>query len=42
MFSDAKGFLFDLNGTMVNDMPYHITAWHKEIIKLGETFPYPK
>lgn len=35
MFSSVKGFLFDLNGTMVNDMPYHITAWHKEIIKLG-------
>ena len=31
----AKGFLFDLNGTMVNDMPYHIEAWHKEIVKLG-------
>ena len=35
MFSNAKGFLFDLNGTMVNDMPYHIAAWHKEISKLG-------
>ncbi len=31
----AKAFLFDLNGTMVNDMPYHIKAWHKEINKLG-------
>jgi HAD superfamily hydrolase (TIGR01509 family) len=31
----AKGFLFDLNGTMVNDMPYHIKAWHKKIIELG-------
>jgi beta-phosphoglucomutase family hydrolase len=31
----AKGFLFDLNGTMVNDMPYHIDAWHKKIIELG-------
>ena len=31
----AKGFLFDLNGTMVNDMPYHIEAWHKKIIELG-------
>lgn len=35
MFSSHKGFLFDLNGTMVNDMPYHITAWHKEISALG-------
>jgi beta-phosphoglucomutase len=24
-----KAFLFDLNGTMVDDMNYHITAWHK-------------
>jgi beta-phosphoglucomutase family hydrolase len=31
----AKGLLFDLNGTMVNDMPYHIEAWHKKIIELG-------
>lgn len=23
-----KAFIFDLNGTMVNDMPYHTTAWH--------------
>jgi HAD superfamily hydrolase (TIGR01509 family) len=35
MFSKFKGFLFDLNGTMVNDMPYHIASWHKEIICLG-------
>lgn len=35
MFSSYKGFLFDLNGTMVNDMPYHIAAWHKEISALG-------
>ena len=31
----AKGFLFDLNGTMVNDMPYHTQAWHHKIIALG-------
>lgn len=24
-----KAFIFDLNGTMINDMEYHITAWHK-------------
>src|ERR1700722_585889 len=23
-----KAFIFDLNGTMVNDMPYHNKAWH--------------
>lgn len=22
-------FLFDLNGTMINDMDYHISAWHQ-------------
>src|SRR5882757_675962 len=21
-------FIFDLNGTMINDMEYHVTAWH--------------
>ena len=35
MFENYKGFLFDLNGTMVNDMPYHIEAWHKKLIALG-------
>jgi beta-phosphoglucomutase len=24
-----KAFIFDLNGTMIDDMPYHIRAWHK-------------
>src|SRR6478672_814155 len=23
-----KAFLFDLNGTMIDDMPYHSKAWH--------------
>lgn len=35
MISKYKGYIFDLNGTMVNDMPYHIAAWHKEIVSLG-------
>ena len=30
-----KAFLFDLNGTMINDMPYHIKAWHKIVSNLG-------
>src|SRR5215210_1003771 len=30
-----KAFLFDLNGTMINDMPYHITAWHNILTNLG-------
>lgn len=30
-----KAFLFDLNGTMVNDMPYHVNAWHRILNELG-------
>lgn len=30
-----KGFLFDLNGTMIDDMQYHIGAWHKILNDLG-------
>jgi beta-phosphoglucomutase-like phosphatase (HAD superfamily) len=30
-----QAFLFDLNGTMINDMPYHITAWHNILTNLG-------
>ncbi len=26
-----KAFLFDLNGTMINDMAYHLDAWHHMI-----------
>ena len=28
-------FLFDLNGTMIDDMQYHIKAWHKILTELG-------
>jgi HAD superfamily hydrolase (TIGR01509 family) len=35
MFRKYKAFVFDLNGTMVNDMPYHIKAWHHQITQLG-------
>jgi beta-phosphoglucomutase len=35
ILSNAKAFLFDLNGTMINDMPYHIEAWHKKLVSLG-------
>jgi beta-phosphoglucomutase-like phosphatase (HAD superfamily) len=35
ILSNAKAFLFDLNGTMINDMPYHIEAWHKQLVSLG-------
>lgn len=34
-FRGYKAFLFDLNGTMINDMPYHIKAWHHILTELG-------
>lgn len=30
-----KAFLFDLNGTMVDDMQYHVVAWHDILNNLG-------
>lgn len=30
-----KAFLFDLNGTMIDDMSYHIQAWHRILNNLG-------
>ena len=30
-----KAFLFDLNGTMIDDMNYHVTAWHRILNSLG-------
>jgi beta-phosphoglucomutase len=30
-----KALLFDLNGTMINDMPYHVSAWHSIVNALG-------
>ena len=30
-----QAFLYDLNGTMVNDMPYHVQAWHRILNDLG-------
>lgn len=30
-----KAFLFDLNGTMIDDMGYHIKAWHTILTNLG-------
>jgi HAD superfamily hydrolase (TIGR01509 family) len=32
---EVSAYLFDLNGTMINDMPYHITAWHRILNELG-------
>ncbi|MFN8291406.1 MAG: HAD family phosphatase [Chitinophagaceae bacterium] len=30
-----KAFLFDLNGTMIDDMHYHVKAWHRIFNELG-------
>jgi beta-phosphoglucomutase family hydrolase len=30
-----KAFLFDLNGTMIDDMQYHIRVWHRILNDLG-------
>ncbi len=36
-----KAFIFDLNGTMVNDMPYHTRAWFNLLNKdLGGNFTW--
>lgn len=32
---EKKAFLFDLNGTMIDDMHYHIKAWHGILNELG-------
>ena len=32
---NSPAFLFDLNGTMINDMQYHIKAWHDILNSLG-------
>ena len=30
-----KAFVFDLNGTIIDDMDYHINAWHRILNALG-------
>jgi beta-phosphoglucomutase len=30
-----KAFLFDLNGTMINDMHFHIRSWHRILTDIG-------
>lgn len=31
----SKGFIFDMNGTMIDDMHYHTDAWYRLLDKLG-------
>ncbi|MES2332359.1 MAG: HAD family phosphatase [Bacteroidota bacterium] len=33
--TQPKAFLFDLNGTMIDDMDFHINAWHEILNGLG-------
>jgi phosphoglycolate phosphatase-like HAD superfamily hydrolase len=35
IMSKEKAFLFDLNGTMIDDMDFHIKAWHGILNGLG-------
>src|SRR5258708_39967078 len=34
--------LFDLNGTMIDDMPYHIKAWYRILNELGANISMEK
>ena len=33
--NNLKAFILDMNGTMIDDMPYHIRAWHDIVTRLG-------
>lgn len=35
-----KAFLFDLNGTIIDDMEYHSKAWHSILNSLGANLTY--
>lgn len=37
-----SAFLFDLNGTMIDDMHYHIKAWHRILNELGASITMEK
>lgn len=32
---EARAFLFDMNGTMIDDMQYHIAAWYRILNEFG-------
>jgi beta-phosphoglucomutase len=40
MILSSRAFLFDLNGTMIDDMDYHIRAWHDIVHHLGAPLNY--
>lgn len=35
MMDGFKALLFDLNGTMIDDMDYHVRSWHRILNELG-------
>jgi beta-phosphoglucomutase len=35
-----RAFIFDLNGTMIDDMHYHIRSWHRILTELGANLSY--
>ena len=37
MAGKRKAFLFDLNGTVIDDMQFHIQSWHQILNNLGAT-----
>jgi len=37
-----KAFLFDLNGTMIDDMPFHIKAWHRILLEYDPRLGYER
>lgn len=38
--SKYKALIFDLNGTMIDDMPFHIKAWQEKVNSLGASLTY--
>lgn len=40
MATKFKAFIFDLNGTIIDDMKYHVKAWHKIFTDLGVSITY--
>ena len=42
LMSAKTAFIFDLNGTIINDMKYHIDAWYNILNELGAGISYEK
>lgn len=40
MTLDTRAFIFDLNGTMIDDMSYHIKAWYRIVNEMGAKLDY--